>query len=173
MSKEKIYDLIYADPPWRYANMEVQGSPENHYSTMSIDDICNLKINSSSNSVLALWATSPLLPEALQVIKAWGFTYKTSLVWDKEKLGLGYWFRIQHEFLLIATKGKPKPPSPENRIRSVLRCKSGKHSQKPYEFYKVLNNLSPGPNRLEMFARYEDKLFKPDGWDFWGNESGT
>jgi len=165
------YGLIYADPPWRYANMEVQGNPENHYPTMHLSEICALRVETQKDAVLALWATAPLLPEALQVMKSWGFTYKTCMVWDKERLGLGYWVRGQHEILMFGTKGKPKVPGVSARPRSVHRCKSGRHSQKPYTFYDILEKMFPDVTRLEMFARYDDKLFKPQGWDLWGNQA--
>ena len=165
------YGLIYADPPWRYANMEVSGNPENHYQTMDLKDICALEVEADEDCVLALWATAPLLVEALQVIAAWGFTYKTCMVWDKERMGLGYWVRGQHEILMFATKGKPLVPSVPTRPRSVLRCMAGKHSQKPYTFYKILEDMFPEVAKLEMFARYDDKLFRPEGWEFWGNQA--
>ena len=165
------YGLIYADPPWRYANMDVQGNPENHYPTMDLKDICDLEIETAKDAVLALWATAPLLPEALEVMKSWGFAYKTCMVWDKERLGLGYWVRGQHEILMFGTKGKPKVPEVAARPRSVYRCKSGKHSQKPYTFYDILEKMFPDVTRLEMFARYDDKLFRPANWDVWGNQA--
>jgi N6-adenosine-specific RNA methylase IME4 len=172
MITEHSYDLIYADPPWRYDNMKVEGGADKQYPTMSLDEICALEVNASRHAVLAMWATSPKLPEAFKVIESWGFTYKTSLVWDKQVPGIGYWFRGQHELLLIATRGNVKPPPPELRRSSVLNCKKGKHSRKPYEVYKILETMVPHGSRLEMFARYDDKLFKPEGWDFWGNQAG-
>lgn len=99
----KLYGVIYADPPWSY-NLDYEGnsrSVTNQYQTMSIADICALKVPAAADCVLYLWAVTPLLPEALDVIKAWGFKYKSCAVWDKVKLGMGYWFRGQHELLLV------------------------------------------------------------------------
>lgn len=105
------FEIIYADPPWRYdfsntKNREI----ENHYPTMTTEDICNLPISTSDNCILYLWATAPKLLEALKVLQSWGFEYKTQAVWDKLIMGMGYWFRGQHEILIVGTKGKVSPP---------------------------------------------------------------
>lgn len=105
------YQVIYADPPWRYDFSKSNSREiENQYPTMTVEEICALDVPSSTNSVLYLWATAPKLREALQVMDAWGFEYKSQMVWDKEILGMGYWFRGQHEILLVGTKGKFSPP---------------------------------------------------------------
>lgn len=110
--------MIYADPPWLYNHAPMGGnnrSIERHYPTMSVDAIKNLKVPSNKNSVLFLWATSPKLKEALDVMQCWGFEYKTNMVWDKKIIGMGYWFRGQHELLLVGVKGKFSPPTPHAR----------------------------------------------------------
>ena len=92
------FEVVYADPPWRYDFSKSDSREiENQYPTMTVDEICALKIPSAKNSVLYLWATAPKLREALQVMAAWGFEYKSHGIWDKEIIGMGYWFRGQHE----------------------------------------------------------------------------
>ena len=127
----KKYQIIYADPPWRYAfSKDYSDSIERHYSTMELEDICNLDIPSEENSVLFLWATAPKLREALKVMKSWGFEYKTHAIWDKEWIGMGYWFRGQHELLLVGTKGKFSPPKRTELISSIVKQKREGHSKK-------------------------------------------
>jgi len=168
------YDLILADPPWQYAQDQVQGTVLNHYPPMPIADICALGVPAATDARLFLWATAPLLPEALAVIEAWGFTYKTCAVWDKQREGVGYWWRGQHELLLTAVKGNASPPAPELRRSSVWQCRRGPHSAKPWAVRDYLVAAFPdATRRLEMFARYEGELFPPEGWDVWGNQSGA
>lgn len=163
-----LYDLILADCPWRYEFSSTDNRKiENQYPTMSTGDICKLKVPSKKNCVLYQWATAPKLEDAKLVMRAWGFTYKTHAVWDKEKMGMGYWFRGQHELLLVGTKGKISPPEPCFRMPSVLREKRTKHSKKPLIVYKHIEEWTAGKNfaKLEMFARKARK-----GWDCFGNE---
>lgn len=172
----KLYDLIYADPPWRYDFSESEEtSIEKHYPTMTLEDIKNLDVPAAANSVLYLWTTAPKLIEGLEVMKAWGFTYKTQGVWIKEQIGLGYWFRVNHEILLIGTKGKFSPPPADKRVDSAYFSKRTKHSKKPQYYRDLLNRLFPSASKLEMFARPDDQdnLFgfdKFSGFDVWGNE---
>ena len=163
---DKKYQIIYADPPWRYDfSKSSTRKIENQYQTMSIEDICKLPIPSAENSVLFLWATSPKLLEALEVMKAWGYTYKTHSVWDKETIGMGYWFRGQHELLLVGVKGKVSPPDPKNRGSSVFREKKTIHSKKPLWYRDYIATAFPQMRKIELFARDT-----ADGWDCWGNE---
>ena len=169
----KKYQIIYADPPWRYDFCKDNSDKiEVHYPTMTLEDICRLEVPSEDNAVLYLWATAPKLLEALEVMKAWGFNYKTQAIWDKGWVGMGYWFRGQHELLLVGVKGKFSPPIPTLRESSVYRENKSKHSKKPLYFKELLDKQFPGKTKLEMFARPEDKtLFtKEDKWDYWGNE---
>jgi len=100
------YNVIYADPPWQYDFAEAKNREiENHYPTMNLDDIKNLKIPCEENAVILMWVTAPKLEEAIQVLNGWGFTYKTCAVWDKEIIGMGYWFRGQHELSITKKKG--------------------------------------------------------------------
>ncbi len=161
-----VYDIFYADPPWRYDFSETRTRAiETNYPTMTLEDICGLDIPSSENSVLFLWATNPKLEEALAVIKAWGFTYKTNLAWVKDRIGMGYWFRGQHELLLVATKGTFKPPTQSVRRSGVLESPRRGHSQKPDELYEIIETYFPNGKYLELFARNT----RPN-WTSWGNE---
>lgn len=163
------YPVIYADPPWRYEHVETESRAiENQYPTMDLGAICALQVEklSTPDAVLFLWATSPKLAEALQVVTAWGFTYRTSMVWVKDKIGMGYYARQRHELLLIATRGTPPIPAPANRPDSVIEATRGKHSTKPDEFAAAIEAMYPGLPRLEMFCRSPRA-----GWDVWGNEA--
>jgi N6-adenosine-specific RNA methylase IME4 len=162
----KKYQVIYADPPWRYDFSKSNSREiENQYSTMDVDAICSLRVPSDQDAVLYLWATAPKLLEALKVMAAWGFTYKTHAIWDKEIIGMGYWFRGQHELLLVGVKGTFSPPLQALRTSSVIRSRRNKHSRKPTEIVELISTWYPDHYKLEMFARQ-----KQDGWDCWGNE---
>lgn len=159
------FGVIYADPPWNYANSPDRGNPENHYPVMDLADICAIDVKAADNCVLYLWATAPLLVEALQVVSAWGFTYKTCAVWDKEKIGVGYWFRGQHELLLVGVRGKVSPPPQPLRVSSVYREARTAHSKKPDIVRKHIGSWFPDVPKLEMFCRYP-----APGWHVWGNQ---
>ena len=162
-----------ADPPWRYANKGGQGVAENHYPTMSIDEICALPVAelAAKDSALFLWATFPMLPEALRVIEAWGFKFKTvAFVWLKQNrraktwfYGLGFWTRSNAEICLFATKGKPKRQ--DKRIHQFIVSPLEAHSKKPDEARDKIVRLMGDLPRVELFARQT-----PPGWDVWGNE---
>jgi len=163
------FNVIYADPPWRYDySLSTTREIENQYPTMSIDEICNLKVNdiSANDSVLFMWATSPKLAEAIKVLEAWGFTYKTCMVWVKDKIGMGYYARQQHELLLIGTRGNLPTPEPENRPSSVIYGERTEHSTKPEAVYEMIERMYPEFSRAELFCR------KPrEGWFSWGNQA--
>jgi N6-adenosine-specific RNA methylase IME4 len=162
-----VFNVILADPPWQYQFSETESRAiENQYPTMDLDDIKKLQIPSADDSVLFLWATAPKLEEALQVLNAWGFGYRTCAVWDKEVIGMGYWFRNQHELLLVGVKGNFHPPDPEIRISSVIRQKRSEHSRKPECIYGILESMFPQGKFLELFARQNKR---PD-WMIWGNQ---
>jgi len=160
------YDVILADPPWRYSFSRSKSREiENKYPTMTQADLCALKIPAAKNSVLYLWATAPKLPEALEVMAAWGFKYKTHAVWDKVNIGMGYWFRGQHELLLVGVRGKMSPPAPDKRIGSVLWWPRRKHSQKPDFVRHHIRAAHPEARCVELFAREA-----APGWDAIGDE---
>lgn len=162
------YPVIYADPPWNY---EFSGSDsrdlDNQYPTMDLEAILGLPVDqlATRDCVLFLWTTAPKLPEGMAVLNCWGFTYKTCAVWDKEKIGMGYWFRQQSELLLVGTRGSIPPPEPSNRPSSVIRSPREKHSQKPEQVYRVIEAMYPDLPRIELFARN-----RREGWSAFGNE---
>ncbi len=121
----------------------------------------------AEDAVLFLWAVNCLLPEALEVISAWGFSYKSNLVWVKPSLGLGYWTRNRHELLLFATRGQIAVPDPEQRPDSVIEANRGRHSQKPAAVYDLIERAYPRHSKLELFARGTPRR----GWHAWGNET--
>lgn len=190
----KKYNVIYADPPWTYDNKKTGGTMESgaekHYDLMTNDDIANMPIAGicQKDCILFMWATVPLMPEALNVVNKWGFTYKTMLTWRKiMSQGMGYWFRGQCEHLIVATKGSPKAFRQQvcNFFESeydisqdhVYQHKAGKHSQKPHYFRELISKAVSvsfeTPEKLELFARSRDGFF-PDyeyeGWDVFGNQ---
>jgi N6-adenosine-specific RNA methylase IME4 len=162
------FPVLYADPPWRYEHSE---SPEirkveNQYPTMALDEIKALEVPAADDSILFLWATSPKLAEALEVMAAWGFEYRTSMVWVKDRIGMGYYARQQHELLLIGRRGALRAPDPEDRPASVVTAPRGEHSVKPDEFYDLIERMYPLSEWCELFQR------RPrDGWFGWGNEA--
>jgi N6-adenosine-specific RNA methylase IME4/ParB-like chromosome segregation protein Spo0J len=158
------FDVIVADPPWEY-DINTRGSPDEHYAVMKQKDIEELKIPSADKAILFLWATAPKLPEALKVMRAWGFTYKTNAVWIKDKIGTGYYFRGQHELLLVGNKGDITTPMESTRPSSVIEAPRLEHSQKPDVVYGLVEQMYPNRTYLELFARNERK-----GWKSWGNE---
>jgi N6-adenosine-specific RNA methylase IME4 len=164
------YPVIYADPPWRYEHSAtVSREIENQYPTMSLQEICALPVSdiATPDAVLFLWTTSPKLAESLQVVEAWGFVYRTCMVWDKERIGMGYYARQQHELLLICTRGDLPAPEPENRPPSVQRIpRDPEHSVKPQEFYALIEAMYPEYDHIELFARNQR-----DGWAAWGNQA--
>ncbi len=163
------FAVIYADPAWSYDSSESDSRViENQYPTMTLDEICNLDVPSITHddAVLFLWTTSPKLEEAFKVLDAWGFTYRTCAVWDKEKMGMGYYFRQQHELLLVATKGKLPTPLPETRPPSVIRFPRGEHSVKPEVVYLMIEEMYPDLPKIELFCRSPR-----EGWAIWGNQT--
>jgi len=166
--KNNKYSVIYADPPWRYNNSGYNtGVPDLHYPTMTNEEIANLPIKNitTENAILFLWATNPLLKEALKVIEAWGFKYKTNMVWIKDKFTYyGFYCYGKHELLLIATKGSMLPRR-EGMVESVIKADRGEHSKKPEIVYSIIENMFPGYTYLELFSRN-----KREKWYQWGNE---
>ena len=169
------YDIIYADPPWQYNNKITRGAAESHYPTMSLDELKALPVKdlASDNCVLFLWATYPCIEYALELIKAWGFKYKTlGFQWvkvyrkqtDKFFIGLGNWTRGNTEPCLLAVKGSPKRFS--GGVRQLVIAPVQRHSQKPNEVRIRIKELMGFDKKcIELFARE-----KRNGWDSWGNE---
>lgn len=163
------FSVIYADPPWRYEHIESESRAiENQYPTMSLDEICAMPVQDicADDCVLFLWATSPKLAEAMRVIEFWGFDYRTSMVWVKDKIGMGYYARQRHELLLIAKRGNPVTPEPSARPDSVVESERTEHSRKPEIFYDLIERMYPEFPRVELFCRTP----RP-GWRVWGNQA--
>ena len=162
----ETFDVIYADPPWRYDFAESSNRKiENHYTTMQTLDIAKMKVPAKENCVLFMWATAPKLLEALDVMKGWGFTYKTHAIWDKEKIGMGYWFRGQHELLMVGVKGKVTPPQATIRISSIIKEQRRKHSRKPDCVAEYIELAFYDKSKVELFCR-EPR----NGWYSYGNQ---
>ena len=172
------YRVIYADPPWKYNDTmsiskdglsESYGPAEAHYPPMTIAELCALPVKelSEENAALFLWTTSPLLEDTFSIIKAWGFKYKASFVWDKVKHNMGHYNSVRHEFLLVCTKGSCTPDVQKlfDSVQSIEKTK--KHSQKPEEFRQIIDTLYTRGERIELFRRGE----APTGWKAWGNEA--
>jgi N6-adenosine-specific RNA methylase IME4 len=169
------YDVIYADPPWTFQTYSVRGKgrgPEAHYDCMSLDDIKSLPVDrwAAATAAIYLWCTVPHLQNALAVLEGWAFSYKSSFVWVKEKIGTGYWCRNRHEILLVGARGSRICP----RFRgipaadSVMEGQQRAHSQKPDKAREIIERYHPKANKLEMFAREQVR-----GWDTWGLEVST
>ena len=186
---EKKYDIIYADPPWRYQDKTCEGACAKHYNTMSVEEICALPVANlaAKDCTLFMWATYPQMQEALKVIAAWGFKYKTiAFQWVKLNrsvklnnftiatvqdilhkacfFGLGRWTRGNTECCLLATKGKPHREN--NSVSQLIFAPLTKHSSKPLETRERIKTLMGGGTQaIELFAREH-----VEGWDCWGDE---
>ncbi len=159
--------LVLADPPWRYDFAGTDSRKiENQYPTATVEEIIAHRPQTEENAVLFLWATAPKLLEALQVMAAWGFAYRTHAVWDKKKIGMGFWFRNRHELLLVGTKGAFACPIADCRVSSVFEEARQEHSQKPECVYLWVEETFPQFVKLEMYGRK-----KREGWLAWGNEA--
>ena len=166
---KKKYSIIYSDPPWSYndkQNTNKLGGAIKHYPTMDLVALCELPVKTiiEKDAVLFLWVTSPLLEDAFIVVKAWGFRYKTSFVWDKVLHNMGHYNSVRHEMLLVCTKGK-MVPQVKKLFDSVQSIEREKHSKKPQIFREIIDTIYPQGNRIELFARQKNQ-----GWDTWGNE---
>lgn len=169
LNTDKKYAVIYADPPWQYEHSKTDSRKiENQYPTMTLEDIKSLPVNNIAleDCILFLWTTSPKLTEAMEVITAWGFTYRTCAVWDKQKIGMGYYFRQQHELLLVAVKCNIPAPLPANRPSSIFSYPRGEHSKKPVEVYGMIESMYGELPKIELFARNKHN----QNWHVWGNE---
>ena len=167
------YKVIYADPPWRYQMKRGSGVAENHYPTMSMDELCRLPVHrlADKDCALFLWVTLPMLQEVWTLIEAWGFTYKTvAFIWIKQNRksnrlfwGMGFWTRSNAEICLLATKGHSKRCSA--KVHQIIMSHVEEHSKKPEEARKRIELLMGDVPRVELFARRASP-----GWEVWGNE---
>ena len=174
--RTKKFNVILADPPWSFKTWSPKGNGRGavqHYPTMHLDEICALQVQSlaGENSALFLWAVGPSLPDAILVMKAWGFTYKTiGFSWFKSnkngegfKIGMGFYTRANVELCLLGVRGKM--PVMARDVRQVIYAPPREHSRKPDEVYERIEQLYPGMSYLELFARQ-----RWQGWSAWGNE---
>jgi len=171
----KKYQIIYADPPWGFKVWSEKGWNKRsaHYHRMTIKDVCDLPVIdiTDKDCILFLWANYPLLPEAFDVIKSWGFSYKTiGFNWVKQNKkssslfwGMGYWTRANSECCLLATKGNIKRI--KANVHSQIISPIEEHSKKPNQVRERIVQLIGDLPRIELFARQ-----KTEGWDVWGNE---
>ena len=150
------WQVILADPPWRYEHVKTTSRAiEQQYPTMTLDEICAMPVEArcADDTVLYLWTTPPKLGEAFEVIRAWGFSYRTCAVWVKSGIGMGYWFRQRHEILLVSTRGAPRSPLESLRRDSVFECSTAVHSAKPAEIAELLEAQYPDRAKVELFSR--------------------
>ena len=175
----KRYRTIYADPPWQFQNRTGKVAPEHkrlsRYSTMTVPEICRLPVAEAADekSHLYLWVPNALLPEGLEVMRAWGFAYKTNIIWEKVRKdgmpdgrGVGFYFRNVTEILLFGIRGeKNRTLDPGRSQVNLLRAIKREHSRKPDEFISLIERCSPAPF-LEMFARGSRR-----DWDMGGNQA--
>jgi len=187
---EGKFSTFVVDPPWRYGNTSTRNAAENHYPTMSIEELCDLDVvpNSAAEQAhLYLWTTSSHLPEAFKVMGAWGFTYKTYLVWVKPQMGMGNYFRVSTELVLFGVRGEMRTQC-RDEMNYFIEDRT-KHSAKPPTFLDLVEKASPGPY-LELFSRCFDDIAAGsgdmlaadietgclcskhrEGWSVWGNQS--
>jgi len=175
----KKYRTIYADPPWQFQNRTGKMAPEHkrltRYETMTLEDIKKLPVSEAADDKchLYLWVPNALLPEGLEVMKAWGFEYKTNLIWEKirkdgmpDGRGVGFYFRNVTEILLFGIKGnKNRTEQPGRTQVNLIRSMKREHSRKPDEFVSLVESCSQAPY-LELFARGDR-----ENWDMWGNQA--
>jgi N6-adenosine-specific RNA methylase IME4/DNA-binding CsgD family transcriptional regulator len=167
------YGVIVADPEWRFEpysrDTGLDRAADNHYPTSATDIIAERDVTSiaADDCVLFLWATVPMLRDALRVMEAWGFEYKSHAVWDKIHIGTGYWFRNRHELLLVGTKGSIPAPAMGDQFASVMTIARKEHSAKPEQFLELIEQYFPNLPKIELNRRGPPRA----GWDAWGNEA--
>ena len=183
------FSVLYVDPPWRYEGGGGPSDPtrqaERHYPTMAHEELLLLPVGAlaAKDAIIFLWATPPKLAEAIELLVAWGFEFRTSACWIKEQpasaasrkrgdlnprdaIGMGSYFRQAHELLLVGIRGRIPPPAPADRPSSILRAPRGPHSAKPAIARETIQRMYPSLPRIELFARGKSK-----GWTSWGHEA--
>lgn len=163
------FSLILADPPWDDEFGSSNRSIENHYPTMKFEDILGLPINEIAHdqAMLFLWATPSMIEMALMTAKAWGFEYRTQMIWVKPSIGLGKYVRQKHEIILICRRGDHPAPEAENLSPSVIDAPRGEHSEKPEVFHEIIERMYPAAEKIELFRRGAPR----QGWSAWGAEA--
>jgi N6-adenosine-specific RNA methylase IME4 len=165
------FDIILADPPWKFASNSAEKpgrNPRRHYPCMTDAEIMALPVSdwAAKSALLVMWTTVPMLERSMPVLRAWGFRYKSQLVWVKDKIGTGYWARNRHEIALIATRGRFPLPDRAPFPDSVIEAPRREHSRKPDALHHLIEAAWPDAKRLEMFAREQRR-----GWWSWGNDT--
>jgi N6-adenosine-specific RNA methylase IME4 len=169
----KKYGVIVADPEWRFEPWNrttgMDRAADNHYPTSVTETIATRPVGdvAADDAVLFLWATVPMLPQALVVMKAWGFDYRTNFCWAKNRIGTGYWNRNKHELLLLGVRGNVPAPAPGKQWDSLLEASVGRHSEKPACFMEMIEVYFPTLPKIELNCRGEPR----PGWDAWSNEA--
>jgi N6-adenosine-specific RNA methylase IME4/ParB-like chromosome segregation protein Spo0J len=166
---DRRFGVVYIDPPWCFETYSEAGkdrAADNHYGTLSIAEISERKPPVAKDAVVLMWTTGPMLAEALQLLRDWGFTYKARLIWRKSNVGTGFWVRVNAEELLIATVGQAIAPAPGTQPRAVIDAEGYEHSRKPIVFAELIERWFPNIPKLEMYARPPFRV----GWTVWGNE---
>jgi N6-adenosine-specific RNA methylase IME4 len=167
------FGVILADPEWRFKPWSretgMDRAADNHYPTSELSDIAARDVASiaADDCVLFLWATAPMLPQAIDVMRAWGFAYKSHFVWAKDRLGTGYWNRNKHELLLIGTRGNVPAPALGTQFPSLIEAEVGAHSAKPEAFLEMIETFFPSLAKIELNRRGDAR----PGWSAWGNEA--
>lgn len=160
------FRTVYADPPWSYDNRAARGAAAKHYRTMSVEEICDQPVESlvADEAHLHLWTTNAFLRDAFDVIDAWGFTFKSCMVWIKPQLGMGNYWRVSHEFLLLGVRGSLT--FTDKTCRSWIAHPRTRHSKKPFPFRALIERVSPGPF-LELYGREEQPRTE---WTVYGDQ---
>ena len=168
------YEIIYCDPPWHYTRKQHSktastGGAISHYPTVPLPKLKTLNVQSiaADNSLCFMWITSPLMPQGLELMQAWGFEYKTvAFCWDKVKPNPGYYTMSQVELCIVGKRGTIPQPRGARNCRQFFSKKKTRHSSKPAEFRRGIENMFPEQRKIELFARG-----KISGWDTWGNQT--
>ena len=162
---QKHFGCVYADPPWQYGNQGTRAATDNHYQTMTIADLCAMPVESliADDAHLHLWTTNAFIQEAFSVIEAWGFEYRSMFIWVKPQMGIGNYWRVSHEIMLLGIRGDAKRFN-DRSLKSWAEADRTKHSAKPESVRQMVEKASHGPY-LELFGR---KLVK--GWTVFGNQ---
>lgn len=169
----KKYGVIVADPEWRFEPWSratgMDRAADNHYPTSSaaVIEARDVAAIAAADCLLFLWATVPMLEVALAVLNGWGFSYKSHLIWNKQKIGLGFWFRNMHELLLVGLRGKVPAPAPGDQATSILTVERTRHSAKPDVFLELIEEWYPNLPKIELNRRGAPR----PGWDAWGYEA--
>lgn len=175
------FGVVLADPPWLFENYSAKGTaknPNQHYACMPTDEICAMPVEAlaATDAALFLWATFPMLPDAMRTVSAWGFTYRSAAPWAKRSprdtswaFANGYWWRGAAELLIFATRGSPKRAETKaaRSIRNLIIAPLREHSRKPEDAHRTAEVWFPMARKIELFARAPRA-----GWTVWGNETG-